>query len=62
MAAISALAQQNEQLTLENERLTRLASSTSSVADNGGSDAEYGGETRVRKAVRRRAGPGVCID
>ena len=61
MAAISALAQQNEQLTLENERLARLTSRAESTAESG-SDAELGTDTRVRKAMRRRAGPGVCID
>lgn len=62
MAAISALALQNEQLTLENERLARLASRASSMAESG-SDAELGTDTRVRKAMRRKgAGPGVCID
>ena len=61
MAAISALAQQNEQLTLENERLARLTSRAESTAESG-SDVELGTDTRVRKAMRRRAGPGVCID
>ena len=65
MAAISALAQQNEQLTLENERLARLTSRAEFGAEStaeSGSDAELGTDTRVRKAMRRRAGPGVCID
>ena len=61
MAAISALAQQNEQLTLENERLARLTSRAESTAESG-SDVELGTDTRVRKAMRRRAGPGVFID
>ena len=57
MAAIAELARQNEQLTLENERLTRLASGGESC-----SEAECGADMRVRKAARRRAGPGLSVD
>lgn len=53
MAAIRELARQNEQLTLENERLRE-----SSAAD---SDPDAV-ERRARKAVRRRMGPGTSVE
>ena len=51
MAAISKLAQENERLTLENQRLREDSSA----------DMSDGETTRVRKASRRR-GPGFSID
>ena len=58
MAAISELARQNEQLTLENERLTIIASG----AESSDADMMAGEVPRARKTARRRTGPGLSVD